>query len=312
MSVETSAIERVCDLSVDEFGSRLRTGLNLQIGPFVAKVCADLKSLVKPLYALYQDYRLLTDDHVFSFHVRLEERRSFPRVDKRVVRFLVDGRAPHEDMPAEQALPVLEWGLNLVIALRSQCFLMLHSAVVEIGGHAMLLPAAPGHGKTTLCTGLSLRGWRLLSDEFGLLKPGSTELISVPRPMALKNQSIDVIRQFEPEAVIGPEIPNTRKGTVAHVKPPSQSIIDSDQTAPAKWIVFPRWRPGVPSSLTEVSKGEGFMFLATNAFNYELLGEAAFQTVTGLIDQARCFRFEYSDLDDAVAMLTDFANRDDS
>lgn len=312
MSVETSATKRVRDLSVDEFGSRLRTGLNLQIGPFVAKVCADPISLVNPLYALYQDYRLLTNDNVFSFHVQLNERRNFPRLDNEVVRFMVDGRAPHEDMPAEQALPVLEWGLNLVIALRFHCYLMLHSAVVEIGGKAMLLPAAPGHGKTTLSTGLSLRGWRLLSDEFGLLRPGSTELIPVPRPMALKNQSVDVIRQFEPEAVIGPATPNTRKGTVAHVKPPSRSIIDSDQTAPAKWVVFPRWRPGVPSSLTEVSKAEGFMFLATNAFNYELLGEAAFHTVTGLINQTRCFRFEYSDLDDAVAMLTDFASRDDS
>jgi len=311
VSVGPSATERVSDLAVDEFGSRLRSGLNLQIGPFAANICADPEVLVAPLYALYQDYRLLTEDNVFSFHVRLDERRGFPRLDKRVVQFSVDGRAPHEDMPAEQALPVLEWGLNLVIALRSHSYLMLHSAVVETGGHAMLLPAAPGQGKTTLCAGLSLRGWRLLSDEFGLLRPGSRELIPVPRPMVLKNQSIEVIRQFEPAAVIGPEIPNTRKGTVAHVKPPSQSIIESNQSAPARWIVFPRWRPGVSSSLTEVSKGEGFMFLTTNAFNYELLGEAAFHTVAGLINQARCFRFEYSNLDDAVEMLTNFANRDD-
>ena len=64
----------------------------------------------------------------------------------------------------------------------------------------MLLPAAPGSGKTTLCAGLSLRGWRLLSDEFGLIRPGTTDLVPVPRPMALKNESIDVIRQFDREA----------------------------------------------------------------------------------------------------------------
>jgi len=253
---------------------------------------------------------MLSDENVFHFHVRLDERRGFPRVDKRVVRFSVDGRAPHEDMPAAQALPVLEWGINLVIALRSHSFLMLHAAAVENGGRAILLPAAPGQGKTTLCAGLSLRGWRLLSDEFGLIRPGHTELIPVPRPMALKNESIDVIRRFEPEAVIGPEISNTRKGTVAHVKPSAQSIDEMRQAAPAHWIVFPRWRHEASTSLTEVSKAEGFMFLATNAFNYELLGEAAFHTVAGLVNQTRCFRFEYSDLDDAVEMLTDFAARD--
>ena len=129
--------------------------------------------------------------------------------------------------------------------------------------------------------------------------------------MALKNESIPVIRQFAPEVEIGPEIPNTRKGTVAHVKPPTDSIKCADHLARAKWIVFPRWRPGVPSTLTEIPKAEGFMYLATNAFNYEILGEAAFATVTKLINQTRCFHFEYSDLDNAVAGLTDFVSSDD-
>ena len=312
MSINAAARNWVRDFSVDEFASKLRSGLSLQIGPFAARIRANSARLSAPLYALYQDYPMLSDENVFHFHVMLDERRGFPRLDKRVVRFLVDGRAPHEDMPAAQAVAVLEWGINLVIALRSQSFLMLHAAVVEIGGRAVLLPAAPGQGKTTLCAGLSLRGWRLLSDEFGLIRPGCTELIPVPRPMALKNESIEVIRRFEPEAVIGPEIANTRKGTVAHVKPSRQSIDDMDQAAPARWIVFPRWRHGASSSLTEVSKAEGFMFLATNAFNYEVLGEAAFHTVKGLVNQTRCFRFVYSDLDEAVEMLTDFAARDDN
>lgn len=310
MTPKTAEINRVHDLGIDEFATRLQSGLNLKIGPFKSSIRADPQSLVDPLYVLYQDYALIPGESVFSFHAELNARRNFPRLDKQMVRFSVDGRMPHADMPAEQALAVLEWGLNLVIALRSHQYLMLHSAVVERGGHAMLLPATPGSGKTTLCTGMSLRGWRLLSDEFGLVRPGTTQLISVPRPMALKNESIDVIRQFEPSAVIGPEIPNTRKGTVAHVKPPSESIVNSDQTANARWIVFPRWIAGVPSTLTEVSRAEGFMFLATNSFNYELLGEPAFDTVTALINQTRCFHLEYSDLDDAVAMLTDFAEQD--
>lgn len=311
MIVERVVAERVGDLRIDEFAYLLNHGLPLRIGPFSGKIYAEPRSLVQPLFSLYRDYALLPDDQVFSFHLRLTNSRGFPRVDRRLVRFSVDGRVPHEDMPYEHALPVLEWGINLVIALRAHCFLMLHSAVVELDGKAMLMPAAPGHGKTTLCTGLSLRGWRLLSDEFGLVRPLSGELIPVPRPMALKNDSIDVINDFDSKAIIGPSTPNTRKGTVAHVKPPSQSIIESDQTVPAKWIVFPRWRPSIPSKLEEVSEAEGFMLLASNAFNYELLGEAGFQTVTTLINQSRCFRFEYSDLEDATAFLSEFARYDD-
>lgn len=310
MTDESVPTNRVRDLGIDQFAKRLTTGLNVQIGPFAAKIVATPESLVSPLYALYQDYAQLPDQSVFSFHVKLAEQRNLRRFHKKMVRFSVDGRAPHEDLPSEQALAVLEWGLNLVTALRFQCHLMLHSAVVELAGRSMLLPAAPGDGKSTLCTGLSLRQWRLLSDEFGLIRPGTTELIPVPRPIALKNESIEVIQKFDPGAVMGPSIPNTRKGTVAHVKPPTRSVIASDQTANARWVVFPRWRPGVRTSLTEVSKAEGFMMIAANAFNYELLGESAFHTVTALIEQVRCFRFEYSDLDDAVELLTEFAKRD--
>ena len=53
------------------------------------------------------------------------------------------------------------------------------------------------------------------------------------------------------------------------------------------------------------------MMLATNAFNYELLGKAGFDTVVELIETTRCFDFVYSDLEVAVDALTDFTSRDD-
>lgn len=300
----------VADLTAGQFASNLRSGLGLQIGPFKVHVTATPTSLVKPLHGLYHDYPLVDSKNVFSFHARLENHRSFPRLNRPLVRFSVDGRAPHEDMPAEQALPVLEWGLNLVIALRSHCYLMLHSAVVAVNDRAMILPAAPGHGKTTLCAGLALRGWRLLSDEFGLLRPGTTDLVPVPRPMALKNESIEVIRRFDADAHIGPATPNTRKGTVAHVRPPSASVAGAARNAKAAWIVFPRWSPNSDCVLTELPKQEAFMLLASNAFNYELLGESGFSTVTELIDSCRCLEFVYSDLEVAVSALSDFVARD--
>ena len=303
--------ERVGDLSGAEFGDRLAAGIGLGIGPFAAKIRVEVPWLATHLYELYRDYPLITEPAVYSFHARLVQLRSLGGLGRRRVRFSVDGRVPHEDMPAEHALPVLEWGVNLVVALRSHSFLMLHAAVVELDGAAMLLPATPGAGKTTLCAGLTLAGWRLFSDEFGLLRPGTRDLLPVPRPLALKNESIGVIHGFDPEAYIGPETPGTRKGTVAHLRPPAQSVKLADRPAPARHIVFPRWNPDVPSTLTEIPKSDAFIQLATNAFNYDLLGEAGFETVKLLIEGARCLEFEYSDLNNAVPALTDFVSRDD-
>jgi HprK-related kinase A len=136
-----------------------------------------------------------------------------------------------------------------------------------------------------------------------LVRPGTAEFVPVPRPMALKNQSIDVIRAFAPEAHVGPEIPNTRKGTVAHVRPPSDSVGRQAETAAVGHIVFPRWEARASLSLEPLSKQEGYMMLAMNAFNYELLGESGFRTACDVVAASTCHRLVYSDLDDAVTCL---------
>ena len=312
MTAATTIGERVGSLGQAQCASRLDgAGLPIRIGPFHAHIRVPVRGVQGALYTLYADYPLIDEANVFSFHALLVERRDFPRLHRRMVRFKVDGRVPHEDFPAAQALPVLEWGINLVIALRSHCFLMLHSAVLERSGRALLLPAAPGFGKTTLCAALAHRGWRLLSDEFGLIRPGTRDFIAVPRPMALKNESIDVIRSFAPEAVIGPSTANTRKGTVAHVKPPAGSVANQHVPARARWIVFPRWEPDARLLLQPLSIAESFMLLAMNAFNYELLGEAAFRTVHDVISGTDCYRLVYSDLDAALAGLEQLARNDE-
>lgn len=299
-----TGLRRVSDLGQAEFSTQIsRGGVALRFGPFNAHITVAVPHLHEPLHQLYFDYALVEDDDVYSFRAELRLRRNLPRWHRHCVRFFVDGHVPHEDLPVAQALPVLEWGMNLVIAMRSHCYLMLHSAVLERGGQGILLPAAPGFGKTTLCAALAHRGWRLLSDEFGLIRPGSDNFVPVPRPMALKNESIDVIRGFAAEAIFGPSIPDTRKGTVAHVKPPVDSVLRQDETVPARWVVFPRWQAGAALNLESIDKSHGFMMLAMNAFNYDLLGEPAFHTVSSIIDKSHCFQLVYSDLDEAIESL---------
>jgi HprK-related kinase A len=287
-------------------------GLGVRLGPFDAAIQSTVAAIDKPLFALYRDYPLLHKPRIFHFHVKLVPSRTLPRIDRPRVRLLVDGRAPHEDLPRAHALAVLEWGLNLVIALRSHSLLMLHSAAVERAGRVLLLPAWPGSGKTTLCTGLVYRGWRLFSDEFGLVRPASGEVLPLPRPMPLKNESIAVIREFAPNAELGPTIPNTRKGTLAHVKPPASSVRAAATPGRAAWIVFPRWSPSEPPVFEEMPKADAFMMLATNAFNYEVLGEAAFAAVRNLVAESRCFHLVYSDLEHATALLNRLAGADDA
>ena len=113
---------------------------------------------------------------------------------------------------------------------------------------------------------------------------------------------------FEARRRLAP--PATRKGTIAHVKTPAASIRDMARPAPVRWIVFPQWTAGAPLSFEEMPKAEAFMTLATNAFNYEMLGEAAFGTVGRLVIAAKCYRLVYSELAEVVPLLAELAETD--
>jgi HprK-related kinase A len=180
---------------------------------------------------------------------------------------------------------------------------MLHAGVLEKNGGAMLFPAWPGSGKSTLCAALSHGDWRLLSDEFALVRPTDLALIPFPRLIALKNESIDVIRAFAPNAVMGPEYPKTRKGTVAHMRPPGKSVALSEITAQARWIVFPNYEAGATLRLKAISKERAFLKLSGNSFNYELIGLRGFETVSRLIESCNCYLLRYSHLEEAVTQL---------
>ncbi len=48
--------------------------------------------------------------------------------------------------------------------------------------------------------------------------------------------------------------------------------------------------------------------LATNAFNYEVLGETAFDAVTSLVRNCECRKLVYSDFDSALAALDELTD----
>ena len=141
--------------------------------------------------------------------------------------------------------------------MRAHQYLLLHSAVVERQGKAVLFPAWPGSGKSTLSAALSLRGWRLITDEFGMLKPGINEMVPLPRCIPLKNESIDVIRQFAPEAVMGPVFGKTRKGDVAHLSPGADSVRRMQETAVPAYVVFPRFVKEAPVKVQTEALSQG-------------------------------------------------------
>ena len=295
-------------LGAREIAKRLRgEGLALRTGPFAVTVQSGFSSLAGELLRLYGAAPLLDADQFMDFRVAVQA-PWLRRWWRPQALFRFDHRVPFRPLAAAHALPLLEWGLNWCVANHAHQYLIIHAAALERGGRVLLMPAPPGSGKSTLSAALVNRGWRLLSDELALIRPADGEVLGMGRPVSLKNRAIDVIATFAPSAVLSAPVTDTQKGTVALMAPSDDSVARALESAAPAWVVEPRYQPGAATVLEPRSRAETCVELARNSFNYSLLGVRGFETLGAVIDRCRCYRFEYSDLDQAVeafAVLAD-------
>jgi len=114
-------------------------------------------------------------------------------------------------------------GHELCIASHAHYYLMLHAAVLERNGRALIMPGDPGAGKSTSRRPHAGR----LAPAVGRDRPDRSRRRTLvwPRPsVSLKNASIDIIRAHSTEAVLGDAARDTHKGTVAHLRPSTLSL----------------------------------------------------------------------------------------
>jgi HprK-related kinase A len=292
---------RIAEISIDELRTGLaQRGVVLDLGAARIRVRSDFAALAPLLKILYRDYELEEEDRLCDVTANLRRARGLRRYVRPQVQLVVDGSVEFEPFPADTPIPLLEWGMNYALAKRSCWCLLLHAGVVERGGRAVVLPAMPGAGKSTLTAALASRGFRLLSDEFGVVSFADSSLIPMLRPVALKNESIDVIAKFAPDAVIGPRFPKTHKGTVAHLAPWSAHVAARRRFAAPGLVIFPRFDPSNHVHIEPVTKAQAFAQLALNSFNYEFVGALGFEALGRLMQASSAYRLRYGDLEGAV------------
>ncbi len=278
-------------------------GLFLNIGLFSFNIKSPIESVAYSLSTLYSDYPeglSESSSYFVDFHVSVNATTLWQKHINHQVQFLFDGFAPFAPLPVQHAPAIIEWGMNWCISNHINTHLIVHAAVIEKSGVAAVMPAPPGSGKSTLTAALIQEGWRLLSDELTLIRLDNGHISPVPRPVSLKNESIDIIKDRYPDVIFGPLSTDTSKGTVGHIKPSKLSVLNQGVECPVAWIIFPKFEKNSPAELQEVSKAKTLMDVADNSFNYSRLGVSGFNVLTTIIDKADCYQFKYSQLDDAI------------
>lgn len=280
-------------------------GLSLDYGACAVRIVAPHTGFETPLKTVYGAFDFIENPKFSDFHIHLRRGSKIRRYIRPTVHFQIDGIQPFDPFPLSNALPMYEWGVNWCFAQRFNQYVLLHAGTLALGNRGVVMAAVPGSGKSTLSAAMMLRGFRLLSDEFGVLNPTTGELLPMLKPIALKNQSIDIIASFSDKASLGPTFVGTKKGNVAHLGPDRTSANARHQPATPALIIFPRYEGGAKLSLTPQSPELAFSRLAFNSFNYALLGPISFSAVTTLAAKCPAYELRYSKLDEAVNCLHD-------
>ncbi len=295
---------KLSSLSQQEIRKRLREGsLLISLAGFDISIRSSLPQVARGLSLLYANYSLAAEGEFIDFRIEIDSPSMLRRWVRPQVNFSCDRHFPFKPLPLNQAFAMFEWGLNWVVANHCHQFAIIHSAVVEKDGKGIIFPGTPGSGKSTLCAALTCRGWRLLSDEMALISLEDHQIYPFPRPIGLKNNSIEVIQQFDENVVFGDVIKDTAKGNVAHMLVPNSSVDASSQNALPFAVVFPRYQKDSTLDFEPISKGTTMMKLAENCFNYPVLGVDGFHCLASIADRCAGRTLHYSHLNEAIDAL---------
>lgn len=198
----------------------------------------------------------------------------------------------------DRALAVLLWHINAeVIRWSTPHYPLVHAAAGVRDSMAVLLPAAPGGGKTTTVAGLVSRaGFGYLTDEAVAIDPATLMPEAYPKPLSIDRGSWSVLEHLRPTSDL----------VTGQWQVPARSIMPGAvaEPAPIRYIVEPAYDPDADTGVETVSRAAMLVRLADSTFNFADAPERNLQVLAGVVEDAGCYRLPISDLDEAVRLIS--------
>lgn len=207
--------------------------------------------------------------------------------------------------PGIDALAPIVKSLVWTTAVRDQrFFLNIHAGVVSDGTRCILLPAAPGSGKSTLTAALVHAGYEFFSDEVALLEDRTLDVFPVPLALCVKDSGIEVLADRFPQLRA---LAIHRRGDgkrVAYMPPPARSRPTSESARPVGALIFPRFTPGGGTSFAPLPRPEALQRLMTECIGVaEALDTHRVEALVRWISAIPCYALAHGSTDEAIAAV---------
>jgi hypothetical protein len=217
---------------------------------------------------------------------------------------LLDGGVVERCHGLDRLAPAIKAELLVHAVNRYGFALDLHAAVLRFEEACLLLPAAPGSGKTVLAATLAQNGFAYLSDEVAILD-SSFEVRGIPLCLTVKPEGFEVLRPLYPELAFLPEHRRGDGRSVRYLPPPiSPGDHALDRHWPVRWVVFPRYRQGVPTRLEPIGRVAALRRLLEECLALRLaLDHEKVALLVAWLAGIECFSLSSADPDEAVSLL---------
>lgn len=200
------------------------------------------------------------------------------------------------------ALSQLEWIITTSVLEKSSSFLQLHAGgIINDNKKAMLIVATHGTGKSSIVTGLLLKGYKCLSDDIILIDTVSDDFHSFPRAFKIGGN----LYNFLPE-LLDLKVTNTiAENRSRRVNPERICRKPFSNTSEIGWIIFLTNNGSTECKLRPVGQIEAFSLFLQGTMNINYHGYKGIDTIANIIESAICYEMDRGNLNEAVSLLSD-------
>jgi hypothetical protein len=226
---------------------------------------------------------------------------------------ILEGVIPlHHCQVIGELAPKMKDLLRQIALNRDAFFMELHAGVVADGLQCVILPGAPGSGKTTLTAGLVFSGFEYFSDEVALLDHRSLRLRPVPLGLGIKPGAVEILARYFPEVSDLPVHGREDGQQVRYLSLSAAQTAPHDVRRDAGWLIFPQYGRDLDTALRPISRPTALRRLMREIMVLPRPPDAVqVEELVRWMRRLRCYELPMNSLDDAVRLVKELCRRDD-